>query len=337
MAESGSKSTPKKAAGSRSRGKSAEQKAREAAEKAEQQAREAQAQPATPGVQDTPSPDTGDADNAGQATQNASESSQVQAPADDAEERQGGGMAEEDVVRKTGNKEAGLSVEAYQAGDEPAPTAATDVDRERNGAPTHIGTTTSGPTREAQENTPVAAHGYSDRSGAPVELHELGQTSTDGPQEAPTAQLLAEGVRAEVGTGTGIEAPADEGATYPSRALNRRSERGKPFEPDDDKRQAEPRRGDSQTSTDATAANAAIQSFAGDEFVRLVDEKGNEVKPSECFEVPENGSNAVRIAKCRVAEEYTVRRTTTTSQRLLFAKGAQVPVQVVEQLIHLHG
>jgi hypothetical protein len=333
MAEN-EKSTPRKRASGRA---STRKTAAEKAAEAEVKATEAQQEPATPGVQDEPAPNTGGAEEVNEATTNASDSAQVQAPEADAEERQGGGMAQDEVVRKTGLPEAGLSVEAYQASDEPAPTAASPLDPENNGKATDIGTTTEGPTREAQENTPVAATGYSDRNAAPVALHELGQTDTKGPQSAPTAQLLAEGVRAEVGTGTGIEAPKDESAEYPTRALNRKSARGKPFQPDDSKHQANPRRGDSQTSTDATAANAVIQSFAGDEFVKLVGEGGKEVKPSEFFEVPENGSNAVRVVNQRVSEEYTVRRTTTTSQRLLYPKGAEVPVQIAEQLIHLHG
>jgi hypothetical protein len=340
MAESGSKSTPKKAAGSRSSSprKSAPAKAAEKAQAAEQEAREAQATPATPGVQENPAPSAEGTSDVNEGVQQASDTAQVQAPEDDAPERQGGGMSEDDVVKQTGNKEAGLSPAAYQAGNEPAPTAATEVNRERNGRPLEIGTTTEGPTREAQENTPIAATGYGDRNGAPVEVHEQGQTSTEfGGNSDPTAQLLAEGVRAEVGTGTGVEAPPDERPQYPTRALNRRSERGKPFQPKDSEHQADPQHGDMMTSTDATAANATIQTHAGDNFVALRGEDGNEVKPSEFFEVPENGSNAVRVVNQRITEEYTVHRTTTTSQRLLFPKGAEVPVQQAEQLIHLHG
>lgn len=310
MAETGT--SPRK----RTSGRASTRKS--AADKAEEKAAVAQAEPATPGVQDTPNP----------ATTEAADSS-----TDAAQETRG--ASEDDVAKASGNKEAGRSVAAFEQGDDPVPTAPTGDDP-RNGKPVDIGTSTDGPSKEAQASAVIAATGGSDRNGAPVEQRELGQTDTKGPQAAPAAQLLAEGVRGEVGTGTGIEAPEDKSADYPTRALNRKG-RGKPFQPDDHKRQAEPRQGDAQTSTDATAANAVVQSFAGDEFVKLVDEKGNEVKPSDFLTVPENGSNAVRVVDRRIAEEYTVRRTSTTSQRLLFPKGAEVPVAVAERLIAQHG
>jgi hypothetical protein len=335
MASEPRKSTPRKAAASRSSSSRASGSARAAAKPA---AEEKPLDPVTPGVQDTPSPDAGGADTVDEGVTNATADSAVNPP-DEPEKGSPDGPSEADVL-KASRKETGTSVEAFSQGDDPVPTAANETDRARNGEPTEIGTDRSGKLRE-RDAVPTAATGNVDHNGAPVNQRDAGQTSTEvalgDDRDRPTADLLNQGVRAEVGTGTGTAAPKDESADYPSTALNRRSARGKAFVPDDRKHQDQPRHGNAQTSTDATAANATIQSFAGDNFVALRDEKGNEVKPSDFLEVPEGGSGAVRIAKYRVVEEYTVQRTTTTSQRLLFPAGAEVPVQVAEQLIALHG
>jgi hypothetical protein len=338
MSDTPSKSTPAKASAARRSSSTPAKKATARKPAAKPAAEEKPLDPVTPGVQDTPSPDGGGADTVDAAVSNATADSAANPP-DEPEKGSPAGPDEKAVV-KASRPETGQSVEAFSQGDDPVPTAANETDRARNGEPTEIGTDRSGKLRE-RDAVPTAATGHVEHNGAPVSQREAGQTSTEvalgDDRDRPVADLLNAGVRAEVGTGTGTAAPKDTSADYPSTALNRRSARGKAFVPDDRKHQDQPRHGNAQTSTDATAANATIQSFAGDNFVALRDEKGNEVKPSDFLEVPEGGSGAVRVAKYRVVEEYTVQRTTTTSQRLLFPAGAEVPVQVAEQLIALHG
>lgn len=231
--------------------------------------------------------------------------------------------------------ETGVAPEAFAGGD--ADTAAYG-DNERNGKATGIPTDTSGELRHREGAIPTAAHGGTERNGLAVDMIE-GQTSKEfGGNGDPEAKLLNDGVRAEVGAGTGTDAPKDERPQYPSTLLTRSSSSAAPSEPKDVKLATQPRLGDPQTSTDPTMASAMMPSMPGDVTVKLVNQAGDEVTPSDFFEVPEGvQGRSFRRVKHRVSEVFTVRKVKTPSRRLLFTEGQLVPVEVAQTLIELHG
>lgn len=233
--------------------------------------------------------------------------------------------------------ETGISPEPFPGG-EPL-TAATPFDPERNGQATAVGVDKTGELRHVEGAAPTAAFGGSDRNGRPVSQLETQIDKTFGGNGDPTAKLQADGVRAEVGTGTlNPDLPADERPMYPSSTMTRASSDAAPMEPDDVKLATEPKRGVVETSTDPIAAAAVVQSHVGDQMDKLVNERGEEVKPSEFFEPIEGPrGKTLRRVNCRVSELFTVRNVKTVSKRLLFVEGQEVPESVAQQLIALHG
>lgn len=230
--------------------------------------------------------------------------------------------------------ETGVAQEAF-AGGEPDTAATGDTDR--NGRPDQGAIDTSGELRHREDAIPTAAHGGTERNGLPVNMEGTVNREFGGNGD-PEAKLLNDGVRAEVGAGTGTEAPKDERPQYPSTLLTRSSSKAAPTEPADVKNATQPRLGDVQTSTDPTMAASTMPSMPGDATVKLVNGKGDEVTPSEFFEVPEGiQGRSFRRVKHRVSEVFTVRHVKTPSKRLLFTEGQMVPVEVAQTLIELHG
>jgi hypothetical protein len=243
----------------------------------------------------------------------------------------------ERVDKSMVNEETGLSPEV--ASDAFVLTAATG-DTERNGRPVGIPTDTSGELRRADGAVPTAAFGQDPRNGHLTGMAARGQLSQEfgGNGDSP-ARLAGDGVRAEVGVGTANpDIGPDERPTYPSTTLTRKSPDAAPMEPEDVKYATQPKLGDVQGSLDPTMAAAQMPSMAGDVTGKLVNQRGNAVKPSNFFEVPEGPqARTFRRVKYRVSEVYTVRHVATPSRRLLFTEGQMVDVDVAETLIRLHG
>jgi len=232
--------------------------------------------------------------------------------------------------------ETGLSPAAFTGG-QPA-TAATDYDPERNGKPLSVGTDTTGELRRVEGAVPTAAHGRAEGNGLATNMIAAQTSREAGGNGAPAAQLVGSGVRGENGVGTLDAAPDVELPQYPSTLLTRSSSEAAPVEPPDVTHVTEPKLGYVETSTDPIAAAAAVQSHVGDVTVKLVGPDGSEVKPSEFFEVPDDPrARTLRIVKHRVSEVFTVRQVKTPSRRLLFTAGQEVPVQMANTLIELHG
>lgn len=232
--------------------------------------------------------------------------------------------------------ETGLSPEVPEGDTPTAPTG----DDERNGKPLGIGTDTTGELRHVEGAVATAAYGQDARNGHATGMAAEGQINTEfGGNGDSVAKLAGSGVRAETGVGTlDRDLPPDERPQYPSTTLTRATPDAAPMEPDDVKYATQPKLGDVQGSLDPTMAAAQMPSMAGDVTVKLVDGKGKEVKPSEFFEVPDGlAARNLRRVKHRVSEVFTVRKVSTPSQRLLFTEGQEVPVDVAETLIRLHG
>jgi len=231
--------------------------------------------------------------------------------------------------------ETGRGQEAFAGGE---PDTAAYGDTERNGKAMGIPTDTSGELRHREGAVPTAAFGGTERNGLATEMIESQTSKEFGGNGDPEAKLLNDGVRAEIGAGTGTPAPKDERPQYPSTLLTRSSSNAAPTEPTDVKLATQPRLGDPQTSTDPTMASATMPSMPGDVTVKLVNGKGDEVTPSEFFEVPEGiQGRGFRRVKHRVSEVFTVQKVKTPSKRLLFTEGQLVPVEVAQTLIELHG
>lgn len=243
----------------------------------------------------------------------------------------------ERVDKSMVNEETGLSPEVDEAA--LALTAATG-DTERNGRPVGIPTDTSGELRRRDDAVPTAAFGQEDRNGHLTGMAARGQLSTEfgGNGDSP-ARLAGDGVRAEVGVGTANpDIGPDERPMYPSTTLTRKSPKAAPMEPEDVRYATQPKLGDVQGSTDPTMAAAGMPSMPGDTTVELVNQRGNRVKPSNFFEVPDGAqARSFRRVKYRVSEVFTVRHVATPSRRLLFTEGQMVDVSVAETLIQLHG
>lgn len=237
------------------------------------------------------------------------------------------------VDRGLVNDETGLSPEVP----EPITATAATGDNERNGAPTAIGTDRTGELRKT-EQVVTAAHGGESRNGTPDRML-AGQVSHEfGGNDDPHAKLINGGVRAEVGTGTGTPAPAVTQVQYPSTTLTRSTSSAAPMEPADVRRATEPRLGDVATSTDPVMAASTMPSMVGDQTLALVNRAGDEVNPSDFFEVPEGAEGrAFRRVKFRVSRVYTVRNSRSPSQMLMFTEGQLVPVAEAEALISLRG
>lgn len=229
--------------------------------------------------------------------------------------------------------ETGISPEPFTG---TAPTAATELDQERNGGTRGELVDRTGELRQGPVTT-GAPTGDSEANGKP--LRTAGVTDrTFGGNGDPQAKL-AGGTLAYVGAGTPTpDIGPDERPTYPSTTLTRSSSSATPMEPEDVRHVTEPKLGVVEASTDPIAAAAVISSLPGDVMTKLVDRAGNEVKPSEFFEVPDGPmARSLRVVKHRVSEVYTTRAVKTPGQRLLFTEGQEVPVHIAEQLIALHG
>lgn len=301
---------------------------------------EAPAQPAAPAPDaaqaDTPEPQATDSDN---ATEDGPSVAELAATAQDVLHTDGDPVPAK-VDKGMVRDETGISPAPFVLGSEgEAVATAPTGDDERNGKPLGIGTDTSGELHRQDPAVPTAATGAGNTgNGAPVNM-EGTLNKEFGGNATPSAQLVGSGVRGEQGVGTlDPNIGVDERPTYPSTTLTRATPDAAPMEPEDVKRATEPKHGDVQTSTDPIAAAAAIQSHAGDDTVELLGRGGKPVKPSEFFDVPDDGrARSLRIVNQRVSEVYTVRHVKTPSRRLLFTEGQPVPVAVAETLIALHG
>lgn len=233
--------------------------------------------------------------------------------------------------------ETGLSPEVEEH--DVVPTAPTG-DNPRNGKAEAIPTDTSGELRHVDGAVPTAAYGQAANNGHETGMAREGQIGTEfGGNGDSVAKLVGDGVRGEQGVGTANpDIGPDERPQYPSTTLTRSSSRAAPMEPEDVKYATQPKLGDVQGSLDPTMAAAQMPSMAGDVTVKLVDGKGNEVVPSDFFEVPDGiAARSFRRVKHRVSEVFTVRKSATPGRRLLFTDGQMVPVDVAETLIKLHG
>lgn len=100
--------------------------------------------------------------------------------------------------------------------------------------------------------------------------------------------------------------------------------------------QLEPADGHADSSTDNVAAQAALRSPAGANFVRLVDPDGKALDVAkDVFEYPASGEDPKTTAtvKTHVVEVYTSENARTASQQLLLTKGQEVPLGQVSQII----
>jgi hypothetical protein len=205
------------------------------------------------------------------------------------------------VAQGMARPETGVSVEAFTGSE--VPTAAFG-DNERNGKAMGIPTDTSGELRHREDAIPTAAHGGTERNGLATEMIE-GQTSKEfGGNGDPAAKLQNDGVRAEVGSGTGTPAPKDERPQYPSTTLLTRSgPNAAPMEPEPTSsgppspawvtsRRPPTRRWPPRRCRRCPATRPSSWSTAA----------GDEVKPSEFFEVPDGPqARSFRRVKHRVS------------------------------------
>jgi hypothetical protein len=186
----------------------------------------------------------------------------------------------------------------------------------KKAAASRSSTSTTKATDEATQDT-TETQAASDESTDASEADAAGAEGNQEPQ-GKTNQDFGPGTINPV-------APPEDSLRPPATIVNSDPTAAPLDPPADHAGQLEPRLGYDTSTTDQAFAESANRTIAGENHLRLVDDDDNELSADDLFE-ESDPSKTYDVTATKIWEVFTFPNTHRESKRLMYCKGARVPL-----------